>query len=67
MKSNDPAAARLPDILRCPVTKAALELNEDGTAVRVVGDELAYPVRNGIPVLVPGAARPSGEFRATQA
>ncbi|TPE55494.1 Trm112 family protein [Maribrevibacterium harenarium] len=45
------------DILVCPVTKAPLELSADGTELisRVGG--MAYPIRDGIPVLLETEAR----------
>lgn len=46
-------------ILRCPVTHSKLRL-EDGFLVAEVGG-LRYPVRNGIPVMLPEEARlPAG-------
>jgi len=55
-----PPPAQLPDQLRCPITRKPLELDESGQWVRVVGEPLRYPVRNGIPVLVPPAAERLG-------
>ncbi|MGR0279728.1 Trm112 family protein [Marinomonas dokdonensis] len=45
------------DILVCPVTKTPLTLSDDGTELisRVSG--MAYPVRDGIPVLLETEAR----------
>ncbi|MFI4883577.1 MAG: Trm112 family protein [Phycisphaerales bacterium JB064] len=48
---------RLPDALRCPLSRKPLELEPDGQWVRVVGEPVRYPVRQGIPVLVPAAAQ----------
>ncbi len=46
-------------ILRCPVTHSKLRL-EDGFLVSEIGG-LRYPVRNGIPVMLPEEARlPAG-------
>lgn len=46
-------------ILRCPVTHSKLRL-EDGFLVSEVGG-LRYPIRNGIPVMLPEEARlPAG-------
>lgn len=47
---------RLPEALRCPLSRKPLELEPDGQWVRVVGELVRYPVRQGIPVLVPTAA-----------
>lgn len=47
-------------IVRCPVTGAMLEL-EGGEFVAVEGAEprLAYPISEGIPVLLANEARPA--------
>lgn len=46
----------LPPELRCPRTGAVLRLSEDGRWVLVEGHAHRYPVRDGLAVLVPGAA-----------
>jgi len=46
----------LPPELRCPRTGAALRLSEDGRWVLVEGHAHRYSVRDGLAVLVPGAA-----------
>jgi uncharacterized protein YbaR (Trm112 family) len=45
------------DILVCPVTKAALILSKDGTELISKVGGMAYPVRDGIPVLLETEAR----------
>ncbi|MBM6549989.1 Trm112 family protein [Marinomonas ostreistagni] len=45
------------DILVCPVTKAPLSLNEEGTELISKVGGMAYPVRDGIPVLLESEAR----------
>ncbi|MGO2355428.1 MAG: Trm112 family protein [Marinomonas foliarum] len=45
------------DILVCPVTKAALTLSKDGTELISKVGGMAYPVRDGIPVLLETEAR----------
>ncbi|RBP84647.1 Trm112 family protein [Marinomonas rhizomae] len=45
------------DILVCPVTKASLTLNKDGTELISKVGGMAYPVRDGIPVLLETEAR----------
>jgi tetraacyldisaccharide 4'-kinase len=51
--------ARLLDILACPLCKGPVQLvKEEGGAVLVCrADRLAYPVRDGIPVMLEEAAR----------
>lgn len=59
---DEPTRSRqLPDALRCPSTGKPLEMEPGGAWVRVVGEAMRYPVRNGIPILVPGADRPTVE------
>ncbi|MBR7888509.1 Trm112 family protein [Marinomonas sp. A79] len=45
------------NILVCPVTKAALTLSKDGTELISKVGGMAYPVRDGIPVLLETEAR----------
>ncbi|WP_417553451.1 Trm112 family protein [Marinomonas fungiae] len=45
------------EILVCPVTKAPLTLSEDGTELISKMGGMAYPVRDGIPVLLETEAR----------
>ena len=53
--SFDPA---LLDILVCPVTRTKLRYDE--AAQELVSDAagLAFPIRNGVPVMLPDKARP---------
>ena len=52
-----PLDPRLLEILVCPVTKGSLEY--DRTAGELVSRQagLAYPVRDGIPIMLPEEAR----------
>ncbi|WP_191600160.1 Trm112 family protein [Marinomonas algicola] len=45
------------DILVCPVTKAPLILNQEGTELISKMGGMAYPIRDGIPVLLETEAR----------
>ncbi|ADZ91242.1 Trm112 family protein [Marinomonas mediterranea] len=45
------------DILVCPVTKAPLSLNAEGTELISKVGGMAYPIRDGIPVLLETEAR----------
>ena len=49
---------RLLDILVCPVTKAPLVWDEDKQELLCKASRLAYPVRDGIPVMLEEEARP---------
>jgi uncharacterized protein YbaR (Trm112 family) len=50
--------ARLLEFLVCPLTKGRLRL--DAAAQELISDKaaLAYPIRNGVPLLTREAARP---------
>jgi uncharacterized protein YbaR (Trm112 family) len=49
---------RLLDILVCPVTKAPLVWDEGKQELQCKASRLAYPVRDGIPVMLEEEARP---------
>ena len=48
---------RLLDILVCPVTKAPLEWRPESNELWCRASRLAYPVRDGIPVMLEDEAR----------
>jgi uncharacterized protein YbaR (Trm112 family) len=48
---------RLADILACPVCKGPLAWQRDSGEYVCRADRLAYPVRDGIPVMLPDEAR----------
>jgi uncharacterized protein YbaR (Trm112 family) len=56
--SATPLAPGLLDILVCPLTRQPLRLDESGTALISDAAGLAYPIREGVPVLVIEEARP---------
>lgn len=45
------------DILACPICKGPLELSKDKTELISKGAGVAYPIRNGIPVMIVDEAR----------
>ena len=49
---------RLLELLVCPVTKGPLEYDRKHQELRSRSARLAYPVRDGIPVLLEDEARP---------
>ena len=53
-----PMDKRLLDILVCPVSKAPLEWRADRQELWCKASRLAYPVRDGIPVMLEEEARP---------
>jgi hypothetical protein len=52
---------RLLDLLVCPVTKGALEYDREAGELISRQAGLAYPVRDGIPIMLPEEARRLGE------
>ena len=48
---------KLLDILACPITKGPLKLSQDKTELISKGAGLAYPIRDGIPVMLESEAR----------
>ena len=49
---------KLLDILVCPVSKAPLIYDKDNNELLCIASGLAYPVKNGIPILLEEQARP---------
>jgi uncharacterized protein YbaR (Trm112 family) len=52
---------RLLEILVCPVTKGPLEYDRAANELISRKAGLAYPIRDGIPIMLPEEARPLGE------
>jgi uncharacterized protein YbaR (Trm112 family) len=50
--------AALLNLLVCPVTKAPLEYHEEAQELVCRASGLAYPIRDGIPVMLEDEARP---------
>jgi len=49
---------KLLELIVCPVTKGPLEWDRERQELRSRAARLAYPVRDGIPVLLENEARP---------
>jgi uncharacterized protein YbaR (Trm112 family) len=49
---------KLLELLVCPVTKGPLEFDRERQELRSRSARLAYPIRDGIPVLLETQARP---------
>jgi uncharacterized protein YbaR (Trm112 family) len=49
---------KLLELLVCPVTKGPLEYDREAQELISKGAGLAYPIRAGIPIMVPEEARP---------
>jgi len=48
---------KLLDILVCPLTKSTLEYDAERSELVSRAARLAYPVRDGIPIMLPSEAR----------
>ena len=49
---------KLLEILVCPVSKAPLSYDRERQELACKASRLAYPIRNGIPVMLESEARP---------
>jgi len=49
---------KLLEILVCPLTKETLEYDREKQELISRGAKLAYPIRDGIPIMLPDEARP---------
>ncbi|GGC78694.1 Trm112 family protein [Chelatococcus reniformis] len=60
--SAQPEATRLDpkllELLVCPLTKATLEYDAERQELISHPAKLAYPIRDGIPIMLPDEARP---------
>ncbi len=63
-KTPLPIDPKLLELLVCPQTKTALRYNAD--THELISDKagLAYPIRDGIPILLVDEARPLEEYEA---
>jgi uncharacterized protein YbaR (Trm112 family) len=50
--------SRLLEILVCPLTKTTLEYDAERQELISRAAKLAYPIRDGIPIMLPDEARP---------
>lgn len=57
---------KLLDILACPVTKGPLIYDKDKQELISKSAKLAYPIRNGIPVMLEEEARPLSQEEVEQ-
>ena len=58
---------RLLEILVCPITKGPLDFHKDKQELWSVSARLAYPIRDGIPVMLEEEARPLTEEELARA
>ncbi|MGE0803355.1 MAG: Trm112 family protein [Lautropia sp.] len=50
--------SRLLDILVCPICKGPLRYDKVGATLDCQADQLAFPIRDGIPVMIEAEAVP---------
>ena len=58
---------RLLEILVCPITKGPLDFHKDKQELWSVSARLAYPIRDGIPVMLEDEARSLTDEEGAQA
>lgn len=63
MNEPDP---KLLEILVCPLTKTTLIYDREKSELISKAAGLAYPIRNGIPIMLPGEARELSETERAQ-
>lgn len=56
-----PVDRKLLELLVCPVTKTTLEYDAKAQELISRTAKLAYPIRNGIPIMLPDEARKLGD------
>ena len=57
---------KLLELLVCPVTKGPLDYDRERQELRSRSARLAYPIRNGIPILLENEARPLSDDELAQ-
>jgi hypothetical protein len=55
--TDRPVDRKLLELLVCPVTKTTLEYDAEAQELISRTAKLAYPIRNGIPIMLPDEAR----------
>ena len=57
-KRDTPIDVKLLELLVCPLTKGPLTYDQANSELISKSAHLAYPVRDGIPIMLPSEARP---------
>jgi len=65
-ESSSTVDPKLLEILVCPLTKAPLTLNRATMELISRQAGLAYPIRDGIPIMLPDEARPLDDAEKTR-
>jgi len=58
--------AKILDVVVCPVTKSSLKYDEEGQRLISISAELAFPIRNNIPILSVQYAEPLSQEEIKQ-
>lgn len=59
--TDNPIDPRLLEILVCPVTHGTLDYDREKGELISRSARLAYPIRDGVPIMLPQEARSLGE------
>jgi uncharacterized protein YbaR (Trm112 family) len=59
--THTPVDPRLLEVLVCPVTRGVLEYDREKNELISRSARLAYPIRDGAPIMLPAEARDLGE------
>jgi uncharacterized protein YbaR (Trm112 family) len=65
-EARTPIDPKLLEILVCPVTKGILEYDRERQELISRSAKLAYPIRDGIPIMLPEEARKLDEAELTK-
>ncbi|MGD2131759.1 MAG: Trm112 family protein [Maricaulaceae bacterium] len=64
-QNSDELDPRLLEILVCPQTKGPLDYDRENQELISRGARLAYPIRDGVPIMLPEEARSLGDDEAS--
>lgn len=66
MSSNTKVDPKVLEALVCPQSKTTLQYNSDTNELISIAANCAYPIRDGIPMLVSAEARPLDELEVAK-
>ncbi len=62
--NNDVVSSKLLELLVCPLTRTTLEYHAGRQALVSRAAQLVYPIREGIPIMLPSEAQPLAAWLA---
>lgn len=65
-RASEEVDPKLLEILVCPVTRGTLHYDREAQELISYGAGLAYPIREGIPIMLPEEARELSELERAQ-